>query len=246
MKTFDLCMGNSSNFLNPKLLEKWDIFQKLYNTPLTNQQQKIPKIIHQIWLGGDLPADLLSCIESIKKSNPGYIHKLWLDKDVEDFDFKNKTLFLSTPNFGQKSDILRYAVLEQYGGIYLDTDFIGCKSFDSLLQYNFFAGISYDREPRLFNGLFGTSSNNILIKRLNDIKNLRYQEGMDVIETTGPYFLTECFFECCNNMNDIVALPVSYFYPYPNFNHDKNRGNNYQDYIEPETICTHLWHSRWN
>ena len=41
--------------------EKWDLLQRLYTDNYLNAQPaekiKIPKIIHQIWLGGALPAE---------------------------------------------------------------------------------------------------------------------------------------------------------------------------------------------
>ena len=53
-------------------------------------------------------------------------------------------------------------------------------------------------------------------------------------------------FKNIDKAGKIVVLPLTYFYPYPNFDKDKVKGNDYKKYITEETICIHLWDSRWN
>lgn len=247
MFTFSALMSNSSGYKNKNLPEKWAILENLYEQNIKpTGDKKIPKIIHQIWLGEAIPNELYDLMDSIKKTNPGYEYRLWTDVEADDFEFKNKELYKSCRNLGQKSDILRYAILEKFGGIYLDTDFIGIKSFDELLHLDFFTGVAYDQEPTLFNGLIGCVPNHELIKDLNDIQEVRDGDGMEVIKTTGPWYLTKKLFRKVNALNNIVVLPVAYFYPYPNFDRDRTQGDDYMKYSTVKTICVHLWSSRWN
>ena len=51
------------------------------------------KIIHQIWLGGEIPKRYSSYIEKLKKINPNWEYKLWTDKDIDIFGLKNIKLF---------------------------------------------------------------------------------------------------------------------------------------------------------
>lgn len=245
--TFSALMGTSSGYTNRNLPEKWEVLEKAYTKNIKpTGQAKIPKIIHQIWLGDAIPNDLYDCMDTIKLNNPDYEHKLWTDIEVEDFEFKNKDLYNSCKNLGQKSDILRYAILEKFGGIYLDMDFIGIKSFDELLHLDFFTGVAYDQEPTLFNGLIGSVSNHELLADLNNIEEVRDGDGMDIIKTTGPWYLTKKLFKKINKLDNVVALPVAYFYPYPNFDRDRTNGTDYTKYLNIKTICVHLWNSRWN
>jgi len=69
---------------------------------------------------------------------------------------------------------------------------------------------------------------------------------MDIIKTTGPWYLTKKLFKKINTLKNIVVLPLAYFYPYPNFEHDRSKGHEYMDYVNIKTICIHLWNSRWN
>ena len=69
---------------------------------------------------------------------------------------------------------------------------------------------------------------------------------MSVIETTGPYYLTRKLFKNINLVDKLVVLPLTYFYPYPNFNYDKILGNDYKNYLQEESICVHFFEARWN
>lgn len=244
---FSELMTTSSSYKVKVMADKWNVLESLFEQNIESDNiQRIPKIIHQIWLGGKVPDELHKYFETIKKSNPDYQHMLWTEKEAENFEFKNKSLFNSCKNLGQKSDILRYAVLEKYGGIYIDADFIGIKSFDELLHLNFFTGVAYDKEPVLFNGLIGSVPNHELLKELNNIEYVNDADAMEVIKSTGPWYLTKKLFKKIDTLEKGVVLPLAYFYPFPNFDRDKVLGNDYTKYVNDKTICVHLWHQRWN
>jgi mannosyltransferase OCH1-like enzyme len=243
---FNELMARSSSYRDKNLPEKWQLLEYLFNNRQTSGAKVIPKIIHQIWLGSEPDSNLKKYMDSVKSANPDYEYRLWTDKEVETIDFNNKNLFLSCKNFGQRSDILRYAVLEKFGGIYLDTDFLGIKSFDELLHHNFFTGVAYDKEPTLFNGLIGSVPNHPLLKELNNIEQVEDYDGMAIIKSTGPWYLTRKLFKYIKSYNDAIVYPVAYFYPFPNFERDKDAGNDYRNYIREETVCVHMWDSRWN
>jgi mannosyltransferase OCH1-like enzyme len=247
-KKFSDLMLHSGGYKGRTKIENWNILEDLYNhiQLYTQKEQRIPKIIHQIWLGSEVPTSLRQHMDSIQRVNLDYKYILWTDLEADKFDFKNKDLYNNCKNYGQKSDILRYAILNEFGGVYLDTDFVGCKSFDELLNLDFFTGVSYDKEPTMFNGLIGSTPGNAIITALNDIKEVRDGDGMEVIKSTGPWYLTDVVYNNIMNVERIAVMPLEYFYPYPNFNHDKVLGDDYTKYITEKTICVHLWHSRWN
>jgi len=247
MISFDTSMKISTNYSMREDHDFWNILQDCYNKNINSTpSQRIPKYIHQIWLGKKIPTELLQLTDTVRQYNPDYNYKLWTDDDINIFDDKTKQQFNSTPNLGQRSDILRYAILEKHGGIYLDTDFTCHRSFDSLLHVDFFIGIAYDKTPTLFNGLLGTAPGNTLIKSINNILEISYNDGMGVIRSTGPLYITDRIRNNYKVVEKFLALPVTYFYPFPNFSQDRIYGDDYKKYVKPETICTHLWHSRWN
>jgi mannosyltransferase OCH1-like enzyme len=246
-KPFVDCMSVSKNFLNKELPDKWKIVQDLYESNIyqNTRANKIPKKIHQIWLGGSIPDNVKKLTQTIQDKNPDYEYKLWTDEDVIAYDFKNKELFYKAKNVGQRSDILRYAILEEYGGIYLDADFIGYKSFDSLLHLDFFVGVSYDKEPTVYNGLIGTTPGCKIITEANFIYELKDSDNMDVIKSTGPWFLTSKIYKNLKHVDNAAILPLTYFYPFPNDSGSRIYGDDYEKYVTDETICLHLWHTKW-
>jgi len=239
------------NFVNSKKeIDKWKIVEDRYNTfkEQPTSTQKIPKILHQIWLGNQIPEQIYNRCMHLKKTIPAdWQYKLWTDNDINQLsDFKNIDIFNKVPNPGQKSDILRNYILYKFGGVYCDTDFIIYRFFDELLDLDFFGGIVYDDVPNIANSIMGSSPGNILITDIQDFDiPVSYPDGIDIINSTGQGLITRKFFKNKDTLSNTLALPNSFVYPYPNFNNCKILGNNYASYIREETFCCHLWEGSW-
>lgn len=248
--SFNESMKNSFDYVNLKTKkEQWDVLEVRYHKYKTQKKgdQKIPKIVHQIWLGGSMPESEQKMVEQVKTNlDSDWTHILWTENEIKKLkNFNNLDLYNQTPNYGQRSDLLRYNILNEIGGIYMDTDFILLKQFNELLDLDFFCGVSYDDQPSLFNGLMGSSPGNILIKDLLVLdRPLMFHDAMMLMDSTGPFFLTRKVFKHLSNIN-ICVLPNSFFYPLPNFERSKGRGSDYKSYLEEESICCHMWSSSW-
>jgi mannosyltransferase OCH1-like enzyme len=244
-------MKYSYDYTNKKTDEEsWNILSDRYN--IIREQSigssKIPKIVHQIWLGGNMPEAERAMVNQVKSNLAnGWTHILWTEDNINNLqNFYSRKLYDQTPNYGQKSDLLRYNILHELGGIYMDTDFILLKQFDELLDVDFFCGVSYDDYPSLFNGLIGSSAGNSLIKDLLELdRPLMYHDAMKLMDSTGPFFLTRKVFNHIQHNKSICVLPNSFLYPLPNFDRSKSKGSDYKNYIENETICCHMWSSSW-
>ncbi len=95
--------------------------------------QIIPKIIHQIWLGdGDIPIKYLSFIDSWKSHHPDWEYHLWTVNHL--IPLKNQRSYDQTTDVVQKTNIVRYEVLYQYGGIYVELDTACFKNIEPLLD----------------------------------------------------------------------------------------------------------------
>jgi len=79
----------------------------------------IPKIIHQIWLG-DQSKRPSSLIDTWKEINPDWEHILWTEENLP--NLRNQEQFDSMKEWAGKADILRYELLHDYGGFFIDAD----------------------------------------------------------------------------------------------------------------------------
>ena len=268
-KWFDYAMNLDNPFVKGVMLplRPDDLYNFLKNTYKTNHfsnlkasiQPKIPKRIHQIWLGGKFPDKYVKIQESWRNNHPNWEYFLWTDNsinyrngstvitnenefqrylsrkpicneitivDVRGFKLINQQLFEQTANWGAKADILRYEILYNYGGLYIDTDFECLQPFDFLHYfYDFYAGIAPLNVTKLqvANGLIGSKPQHpILIECIKNMTNPdKHQEigkimwhGTSVVAATGPAPFTKAIFKQANknNTTDII-FPPTYFYP---------------------------------
>lgn len=222
----------------------WRIVRKLFldNYHPNGVVCKIPKIIHQIWLGGQLPKVYEKYAESWRKFHPGWEYRLWTDKNISPINIKSRDHFDRTTNPGMKSDILRYEILQKYGGLYIDTDFECLKPFDDLMYLDFFTGISYDGVLQLYNGLIACVPDHPIIKSCTDIREpYTSSKGSIVLGVTGANHFTRCFLR--NLYGKVIAFPIDYFYPFPN--NLINKDDPYK-YVTENSYAIHHWAVSWS
>jgi len=101
----------------------------------------IPKVIHYIWLGGNpLPEMVVKCMESWKKFCPDYEIKRWDETNLNlDINTYCRQAY-DAKKYAFASDVLRYYVVKEHGGIYLDVDVELLKPLDDLLENKAFMG----------------------------------------------------------------------------------------------------------
>ena len=103
----------------------------------------IPKILHYVWLGGNPLTPLAAeCVESWKAAMPDWQIMRW---DESNFDIAEAPLYVRQAYEARKyafvSDYVRLWALEQYGGVYVDTDVKVLKSYEPLLNDTAFIGL---------------------------------------------------------------------------------------------------------
>lgn len=118
---------------------------------------RIPRIIHFIWIGPrDFPKESIINLKAWKKLHPDWRLFFWTDSKerpcpikgmekhlIDDISFVRLQPFLSrTTNYGEKADLLRYEIIYQQGGMYVDHDVHPYRSFDPFHSvYDFFVGL---------------------------------------------------------------------------------------------------------
>lgn len=179
---------------------------------------KIPKTIHQIWLGPhELP---WAWIENWKSMNPDWTHRLWRDSDVC-LD-SNRKQYHACQTYSGKANIMRCQILEQYGGLYLDADFEPRRPLNELdVEYQWYVADDFftifvgdkQRPEKLANGLIGCIPHHPIMKEM-----IRRIELIDPTQiavqpshaTTGPRLFSEV---CKDKVHMVRVLPSHSFIP---------------------------------
>ena len=95
----------------------------------------IPKIIHYCWFGhGEYDEKIKYCMDTWQKVCPDYEIMRW---DEDSFDLgqcRYAEQAYEKKRWAFVTDYVRLKVLDQYGGIYLDTDMELLTSFDGMLN----------------------------------------------------------------------------------------------------------------
>jgi len=254
LPSFNLAMQPSS-YYSPSLIitnPQWFLIKQLYDTYLLNPayalQPRIPKVIHQIWLGSPLPARYKSLQQTWREHHPDWQYILWTEREIEQFGLANYAAYAAASNYGEKSDIARYEILYRLGGLYVDTDFMCIQPFDTLHHLcDFFTGVAYGRVVSLYNGLIAAVPGHPVLRTCIESIALNNNAGpsdmLAILQRTGPLFFTRCFFDVIATCTlRSVVLPVSYCYPMPE---DQRLCVDYAFWLKPETIAVHFWHMAW-
>lgn len=251
--SFNQSMGQNRLY-NPELLEKdknWYVAKQLYDKHILNTTEnlvteRIPKIIHHIWLGSPLSEEHKRLRQTWIDHHPDWTCMLWTDHEIEELGLINKERYDVSTNYGEKSDIARYEILERFGGLYVDTDFECLKPFDVLHYYSdFYAGLTCEPALVAFNGLIGCCPGHPILRDcINTLKKCPSQTS-DILERTGPFFFTGRILANIACAGKIVLFPATYFYPWPYYERFHNSPTEIESWIKPETMALHHWHASW-
>ena len=186
-------------------------------------QNKIPKILHYVWMGKkEKPEYLIKNIDSWKKTCPDYQIKEW---NEDNFDI-NKIPYVAKAYKAKKyafvSDYVRLFALYNEGGIYLDTDVELQKDFSPFLKKSFFAGFENNVMVNL--AVFGAEKNCPLLKNMLDYYKGRsfYKDKKEKREDLLPIpvpttlLLKEYSFKTNGKKQEnegILILSKDYYYP---------------------------------
>ena len=205
-------------------LDKLDVFDELDKLDEIPDQPKIPKIIHQIWVGPNpVPYVWINTFRyDYLKSNPDWEYMLWTDENVHTLKYLNIDRYNQEKTWNGKSDLLRFSFLKEFGGVYIDADSVSIKSksLDPLLEEamrngGFFAAWE-DHDPRhqtIAGGVCGSYPNHPVVNNIIQAQERRMDNYplWPAWKTVGPLAVEEGV----NNSDptDYIIFPSIYFYP---------------------------------
>lgn len=249
---FDLSMKKRSaqytkKFSIPYNYKRLEILKNIYehnNVPAVKARKNpsIPLILHHIWVG---PKKLSKTYEQLMKEwthfHPSWTHMFWTDSTVKTLKLRNQALYDAAKDPVEKANILRYEVLDKYGGVYVDIDTKPLRSFRPLhYRYDFYTGICpADCISLINNAIIGCSPGHPIIRAC--INNMPfYTRKRDRVGRNGALYFSHIFMKTVieGTLGITIAFPATFFFPL-----DKNFKSNDLKTINKEAFCIHLWAS---
>lgn len=154
---------------------------------------RIPKTIHYCWFGKEkIPVQYQKWMESWKRYCPDYQIIEWNESNYD----IHKSRYISEAYEKKKwafvSDYVRIDVVNEYGGVYLDTDIELLKNIDELLMNDAFCGFESPNYVAFGLGFGAAKGNRILTEIKNYYDNISFilEDGMLNLRTC-PVIQTE-------------------------------------------------------
>lgn len=187
----------------------------------------IPKIIHQTWKTSALPAAFQHWQKSWLEMHPDFEYRLWTNVDIEDFISQQDTavqdLFYGYQENICRIDLVRYLILQKFGGLFVDIDFECLHPHHQLFKENkIMLGVepeSHNETIKARNAGFTKIICNAwmasepghpfwdhLLKHLFEVRMKK-----DVLNLTGPFALTRA--AASYGAKKLAIIPSKYLYP---------------------------------
>lgn len=202
--------------------------------------ERIPKVIHRIWLGGPMPPVVARYGKAWRDLHPGWLVRTWRDWDLP--ALTHQEWFDRAASPAQRADIARLELLHRYGGVYVDTDFEPLKPLDDLI-----AGtscfIATEDGRWLATGIMGAVPGHPFVADLIDGLPGSIQENRDAPpnQQTGPKYVTGRYraYTEAHPDDPVTVFPAALFYPY-HFTEPERAGDAF-----PDAYAVHHWSHSW-
>jgi mannosyltransferase OCH1-like enzyme len=258
---------------HPLSLQNLKIFQSAYEHNILlakedHQELRIPKIVHQIWMGSPVPEKYRAWMKSWLDLL-GWEYRLWTDEEIKPLLFYNQELYNRSKSYGEKTDIVRLELLLHYGGLYVDVDFecLDPSIFEELGKaFDFYVGFepiehgTINGIPKICNAIIAATPYHPIIKDL--IVNMKpnwilHEEEMG-IQKAGPDYFSRTILdyekgilispekESDNLLYRNMYLPCTFFYPFSDPDIKKlPTHEQLLSEISLETAAIHYWSGSW-
>lgn len=210
----------------------------------------IPKIIHYCWFGPkQMPRVVKRCIETWHKHMPDYKYMLWNESNSPMEHPFVKSAY-EAKKYAFVADYVRFWALYNYGGVYLDTDMYVVRSFDDLLDSDFFGGWEApvpttdgipvnEKEQTVSCGVLGACALGAPVKDILD----KYDSMIFDAEHLDNYIVPRVITPILNmHKDEITIYTYDYFYAFP---FSKRMEKDFLKYKTENSYAMHLWEISW-
>lgn len=184
----------------------------------------IPPLIHQTAKTAVISEKWRPLQQKVREFHPDWTYKLWTDEDnlalIRERRPDLEAVYAGLPKPVMRADLIRYVYMEQFGGLYLDTDYQFLKAFDLTDRSVVLPSESDPGKPVfLGNCVFASvAGHRFWTAALADLRdnpptaeNTRLED--DIISRTGPGFLTRIWKAEFETDPTVFVPPRSWFHP---------------------------------
>lgn len=188
-----------------------------------------------MWIGQAIPPMYAEFIEGWKRLHPRWEHRLWTEDNLP--TLRNQALWDRAPDIAPRaveqfrSDVARYEILEQFGGVWVDADFEPRKPIDPLMDEPWAVA-----EGRwVANGIIAITPGHSLMDRAIRAlpHSVKIKRGQPNTRISGPQFFTRLAIEA-----ELKVLPEQWFLPY-SYRELHRAGEDF-----PDAYAVHHWHNQ--
>jgi mannosyltransferase OCH1-like enzyme len=190
----------------------------------------IPRVIHQCWLGGEMPKEVRQWVESVGRHHPGWSHIIWDEAMLRDIGIRADTKAASYGSYAAATNEIRLELLYRFGGVWLDTDMEALAPIDPLLFYQKDALAAFQDGGRVCNAFMGAKRGSDWIRWQLD--NFNKFDSKD--PASGVYLATAAPGE------GLGLVPQQFVYPWL-YDSPPDRRVPHRD-----SVLCHHWQGSWN
>lgn len=216
------------------------------NIEKRSKELLIPKKIHYCWFSENPIQDSLQkCIDSWKEKCPDYEIICWNEKNYDVNKRKYTAEAFANKKYGFVSDVARFDILYEHGGIYLDTDVELLKCLDEMLYQEAFIGTEKWGNINSGGGCGAVPHHPMIKNLMQQRENAPFvnEDGSFNLDTNGIYetgVFLERGFAVKNEtqvINNMTVYPPLVFHPLDYITCEQNR--------VPETVSVHYFSGTW-
>lgn len=194
----------------------------------------VPKVFHRIWLGGQEPLEFRQFGQTWLDHHPGWVLKTWTEETLPPSRYPD--ILRRCATLSQRANVIRYELLLDHGGVYVDADFECRKNIEPLIRgASAFAARVNDDPHDIFavnNAIVGGTKGHPFLKSLVDGVPATHPEIQCSI---GPPYITAH----AKRHPTVRILERRSFYPY-RWDQLHLRGRHF-----PDAYAVHHWSSQW-
>lgn len=186
----------------------------------------IPKILHQ-FLAGEPSDDISRWMATVRKFNPDWKIVVWNPDDIIGLRLNCEDLKFWCKNWAGVSNIVRLHALNEFGGVWIDTDCEMLKPLDPLLEHDAFCALQDTN--RICNAVVGAIPEHPFIRwQIARQEMLKCEDA-----AVGVTLISEA------PRADVTILATEFFYPW---SYSAPPGTRF---AHQNSYCIHHWKGSW-